>query len=324
MATEFGQLLPHFGQYANAKNILEGSRRAEELGFDSVWARDHLIFHPHGMEGTNNTFYDPFIVLAAVGGATSKIKLGTGSLIPHRHPLLLASMMNGLLNLVGDRCEWGFGLGNFQHEFDALGMGEWERKELVPEQLEIIRKLWSEPSVSFEGKFYKFEDCGLSPSPPSPQRIWYAGGTPASVRRALRYCEGWMPGRITLPTYKKRVEKMRASAEEQGRPRVLEGCIPITSIDQSREAALEPVNVQGLLANANKQRFWVKPESGTFSEPEDLEGSFMFGTPDDIVREAKKFMEVGIDQLVFDLRFRYDTWFDGIELLGKEVLPKLR
>ena len=133
-----------------------------------------------------------------------------------------------------------------------------------------------------------------------------------------------MPGRITLPTYKKRVEKMRASAEEQGRPRVLEGCIPITSVDQTREAALEPVNVEGLLANGNKQKFWVKPESGTFSEPEDLEGSFMFGTPDDIVREAKKFMEVGIDQLVFDLRFRYDTWFDGIELLGKEVLPKLR
>ena len=126
MATEFGLLLPHFGQYASAENILEGSKRAEELGFDSVWARDHLIFHPHGMEGTNNTFYDPFIVLAAVGGATSKIKLGTGSLIPHRHPLLLASMMNGLLNLVGDRCEWGFGLGNFQHEFDALGMGEWD------------------------------------------------------------------------------------------------------------------------------------------------------------------------------------------------------
>ena len=324
MATEFGLLLPHFGQHASAENIVEGSKRAEALGFDSVWARDHLIFHPHGMEGSDKTFYDPFIVLAAIGGATSTIKLGTGSLIPHRHPLLTAAMINGLVNLVGDRCECGFGLGNFQHEFDAIGMGEWSRKELVPEQLDIIRKLWSDPSVSVEGKFYNFEDCGLSPAPPSQQRFWYAGGTPASVRRALRYCEGWLPGRITLPTYKKRVEKLRAGAEEQGRPRVLEGCIPITSVDQSREAALEPVHVEGLLANANKNRFWVKPDSGTFSEPEDLEGCLMFGTPDDIVRETQKYMEAGIDHLIFDLRYRYDNWFEGIDLLGKEVLPKLR
>lgn len=324
MATEYGLLLPHFGQHTSTEKILDGARRAEELGFDSVWVRDHLLFYPHGMEGTDRTFLDPFVVLAAVGGATKKIKMGAGALIPHRHPLLLASMINSIVNLVGDRVEWGFGLGTFQQEFDAIGMGEWERKEVLAEQVSILRRLWSEPSLTFQGKFYKFQDCELTPRPPTPPRIWYAGGTPASVRRALRYCQGWLPGRITLKTYQKRVEKLRAGAEEQGKPRLLEGCIPITSIDIDRETALKKVNLEGLLANANKNRFWVKPESGTFSKGENLEGSLIFGSPEDVVGQVKNFLEVGIDHLIFDLRFRYDEWFYCMDLLGKEVLPQLR
>jgi alkanesulfonate monooxygenase SsuD/methylene tetrahydromethanopterin reductase-like flavin-dependent oxidoreductase (luciferase family) len=120
------------------------------------------------------------------------------------------------------------------------------------------------------------------------------------------------------------VEKLRAGAAAQGRPRLHEGCIPITSIDVDRETALRKVNVQGLLANASKQKFWVKPASGSFSKWEDLEGSFIVGSPDDVVNEVKKYLEVGIDHIVFDLRFRYDEWERSIDLLGKEVLPRVR
>ncbi len=324
MSTEYGLLLPHFGAQASAEKIIEGSKRAEALGFDSVWVRDHIVFHPHGMEGTDNTFIDPFVVLATVGGLTRKIKLGFGSLIPHRHPILLSLMINSLAYMAGDRLVLGLGLGNFQQEFDAIGIGEWPRDELVREQVAIVRKLWSEDHCSFEGKFYRFHHVGLKPKSPSPPVIWYAGSTPASVRRALEYCDGWLPGRITLATYRKRVEKLRSEAAARGRPRLLEGCIPITSIDEERAAAFRKVNVAGLLENANKQKFWVKPPSGQFTKAEDLEGSFIAGNPDDIVREVKKYLEVGIDHIVFDLRFRFDEWNRCIDLLGKEVLPRLR
>jgi alkanesulfonate monooxygenase SsuD/methylene tetrahydromethanopterin reductase-like flavin-dependent oxidoreductase (luciferase family) len=93
MATEFGLLMPHFGGQTAKDKIIEGAKKAEALGFDSVFVRDHLVFHPHGMEGTDNTFIDPFITLTAIGTVTSKIQLGFGSLIPHRHPLLLAMMI---------------------------------------------------------------------------------------------------------------------------------------------------------------------------------------------------------------------------------------
>ncbi len=324
MATEYGLLLPHFGGHATKEKIVEGAKKAEALGFDSVFVRDHLVFHPHGMEGKDNTFIDPFLSLAAIGAVTSKIKLGFGSLIPHRHPLLLALLINSLEYLAGDRLLLSIGLGNFQVEFDALGIGEWKRDELVEEQVAILRKAWNCDHFTHEGQYYKFAEVGFKPRPKKPLPIWYAGGTPASVRRALAFCDGWFPGRITLATYKRRVERLRSEAQANGKPRLTEGCIPITSIDVDRETALRKVNVQGLLDNANKQKFWVKPDSGSFTKWQDLEGSFIAGGPDDIVREVEKYLEVGIDHLVFDFRFRYDEWDYSIELLGKEVLPRLR
>jgi alkanesulfonate monooxygenase SsuD/methylene tetrahydromethanopterin reductase-like flavin-dependent oxidoreductase (luciferase family) len=324
MSTQYGLLLPHFGPYASKEKILEGAKKAEVLGFDSVFVRDHLVFHPHGMEGTDNTFIDPFVVLAAIGALTSKIQLGFGSLIPHRHPLLLALMINSLEYMAGERLLLSLGIGNFQVEFDALGMKDWPRDEVAAEQVEILRKSWSHDHFAFDGKYYKNAEIGFKPRVAKPIPIWYAGATPASVRRALAFCDGWFPGRITLKTYKKRVEKLRADAAAMGRPRLFEGCIPITSIDVDRETALRKVNVQGLLKNANEQKFWVKPESGSFNRWEDLEGSFMVGCPDDIVKEVEKYLEVGIDHIVFDLRFRFDEWDQCMNLIGKEVLPKLR
>src|SRR5438552_6921461 len=135
MATEYGLLLPHFGPETDRDRIIGGARRAEQMGFDSVWVRDHLVFHPHGMEGTDNTFIDPFVVLATLGAATTKVKLGFGSLIPHRHPILLALMLNSLGYMAGDRLLLSLGLGTFQQEFDAIGMGEWPRDEVVREQV---------------------------------------------------------------------------------------------------------------------------------------------------------------------------------------------
>jgi len=326
MPTEYGLLLPHFGAECDKDKVIEGSKKAEALGFDSVWVRDHLVFHPHGMEGTNNNFVDPFVALAAIGAVTSKIKLCFGSLIPHRHPLLLALMINSLEYMVGERLILSMGIGNFQVEFDALGMNDWPRDQVAKEQLEIVRKAWTEDHFTFDGQFYKNAELGLNPRVAKPLPFWYAGSTPASVRRALDFCDGWLPGRIPLKTYKKRVEKLRTDAPAMGRPRVLEGCIPITSIDEDLETALRKVNVQGLIENAcgPMGRFWVKPESGTFTKWEDLEGSFIVGTPDDVVREVEKYLEVGIDHIIFDLRFRFDDWDHCVDLLANEVLPRVR
>src|SRR5919202_6115778 len=113
---KFGLLLPHFGEYADRDRLLDGTKLAESLGFDSVWVRDHLVFEPHGeMEKPNREFYDALTTLTAIGAVTERIQLGTGSLIPFRHPLLTALMVGTMTQLLGpDRLILGFGAGTFQ------------------------------------------------------------------------------------------------------------------------------------------------------------------------------------------------------------------
>ncbi|MCH2623806.1 MAG: LLM class flavin-dependent oxidoreductase, partial [Acidimicrobiales bacterium] len=151
------------------------------------------------------------------------------------------------------------------------------------------------------------------------------GATPRSARLAAEYADGWMPGRTTLLTIDERVKTMRELTTENGRPMPTIGVIPPTSIAATHELAFDGLNVDGLLAWANKRgKWWVKPASGEFATAEDIEGSLIAGNPEEVVDQVKRFEEVGVEHLVFDLRLTYERWFASIELLGREVLPALR
>src|SRR4249920_2777749 len=118
MATrlKFGLLLPHFGAYASVENCLEGARKAEAYGFDSVWVRDHLVFAPHGIEGNDNTHVEGLLVLAAIASVTQRLVLGTSMVICHRHPIHLAQLFAGLSAISNGRLIMGMGIGGFSHE----------------------------------------------------------------------------------------------------------------------------------------------------------------------------------------------------------------
>jgi alkanesulfonate monooxygenase SsuD/methylene tetrahydromethanopterin reductase-like flavin-dependent oxidoreductase (luciferase family) len=117
---------------------------------------------------------------------------------------------------------------------------------------------------------------------------------------------------------------MRDMTEASGRPLPTVAVIPPTSIEETREEALKHVNIPGLLAWANKAKFAVRPPSGTFETVEDLSGQLIVGNPDEAVEELRKFEAIGTEHVVFDFRFKFDRFFEQIELLGTEVLPKMR
>jgi len=323
---KFGLLLPHFGEHASKDNLLRGSQRAEELGFDSVWVRDHLVFEPHGeMEAPNREFYDALTTLTAIGAVTEKIELGTGSLIPFRHPLITALMAGTMTQLVGNRLILGFGAGTFDHEFDAIEWGDRDRVELVRSNAEILKRVFTENNVSYSDDQFTFNDISIEPKPVGGRiPFWYCGATPRSARLAVEFCDGWMPGRISLATMAKRIDTIKEMSAEQNKKMPTIAVIPPTSIEATREEALKDVNIPGLLAWANKAKFTVKPPSGSFETVEDLEGQLIAGSPDEAVEEVKKFQALGVEHLVFDFRFKFDRWFEQIELLGTEVLPQLR
>ena len=323
---KFGLLLPHFCEHASVASCLEGAKRAEAYGFDSVWVRDHLVFEPHGIEGSDNTHIEGLLVLSAIAAVTKNISLGTSMAICHRHPVHLAQLFAGLSAISRGRVIMGMGLGGFPHEFAAAGYpsGLEERAELVRSNVQICRRLWAGERVSFKNDYFDFTDVALKPTPVKPIPIWYGGGTPAACRRAVEYCDGWMPARTTLATFTKLMAYIRDLCQNAEKPMISMAVMPFTSVGKDRETALSEVNIESLIAEANKFPTWVKPASGMFSKLDDIRGFILAGTPAEIARETRAFEEAGADHIVYDLRFRYADWLEQIDLLGNEVLPALR
>jgi alkanesulfonate monooxygenase SsuD/methylene tetrahydromethanopterin reductase-like flavin-dependent oxidoreductase (luciferase family) len=322
--TRFGLLVPHFGLEADQDLLIEGARLAEKRGFDSLWVRDHLVFHPHGMEGTDRTFIEPLVTLSYLAGVTEKIGLGAATIIPFRHPILMAYSVASMSWITRRKFDLGIGAGTFDHEFAVIGQADEDRVQMMKEQVLIARRLWAGETIEWNSERYKFSDVDLKPQPIHPVPVWWGGATPAAARLAVDFCEGWLPGRITFPTYAARVKKIREMATEQGKPMIMTGAVPVTSIDDSFAAATKRVNVPGLIKNANAQKFWLKPKSGEFTTIEELDGSILMGSPDDIVNGVKRYQELGCDLLIFDFRMRFPDYLQQIEILAKEVLPRVQ
>ena len=328
MATKlkFGLLLPHFGEHASIEKCIEGSKKAEEYGFDSVWVRDHLVFEPHGMEGEDNSHIEGLLVLASIASVCKKLTLGTGTVIAHRHPIHLAQAMAGLSTICGGKVIMGLGLGTFQHEFAAAGYPNTlkDRANLARINAELCRRLWKGEKVTYKDGYFDFADVELKPQPKNMIPIWYGGGTPASCRRAAEYCDGWMPGRIPMLTFIKMVGYLRDQYQAQERPMGTVGAIPIVSIDKDLDTALSKVNTPGLIKEGNNpsKKTWVN--FGKFKTYEDIRGLLLAGKPEDVVKDTKEYEKNGLNHIVYDLRFRYADWYQQIDYLGKEVLPAVR
>jgi probable F420-dependent oxidoreductase len=323
---KFGLLLPHFGEQASVEKCLEGARRAEAYGFDSVWARDHLVFRPHASDGSDNSHIECLLLLAAVAAATSKISLGTAMTICHRHPIHFAQSFAGLSAISSGRVILGLGLGGFPHEFAAAGRPSTlqERAKLAELNLEICRKLWAGETVSHRSEYFAFQNVALKPTPEKPIPIFIGGSTPAACRRAVALGDGWMPARINLPTFAKRIEYLRTLCRQAQKPMVRTAVMPFTTIGKNQEGALRGIDVKSLIDDAYNFSMWVKPPSGKFETLADIHGVILAGSPTDIVRETRAYEQAGADHIVYDLRLRFADWYEQIVWLGKEVLPALR
>lgn len=322
MATKmkFGVLLPHFGKDASPSRLIEGSRMCEELGFDSLWVRDHLLWHPHGMEKAGLKFVEPFITLAAVAAVTKKMILGTAVLIPVRWPLKLSQNLASLSYLAGGRVIAGIGLGFTPAELSAVGLNQEERVEIVRETVEICRKVWKENKASYKGKIFSFEDATIEPKPVEPIPFFYGGSTRASIRRVAEYCDGWLPGRVPLATFDDRLKYLRTLTDRK----ITLGNIPIVCIEKDRAKALAKVDIKELAGSSEGSPHWIKPPSGRFETIQDLEGLLIVGNPDDCAREIDKFRERDVEHLVLDLRLQYDHYEETLKMISEELLPRYR
>ncbi len=313
----FGVVLPHFGPHASGPALRLAAGLADAGGFDSLWVRDHLVFHPHRVEPQDPRFIDGFVTLSHAAAVTEHVELGTAAAIPLRHPLTLAQLVAGISHLSGRRVLLGLGAGHRKEEFAALGQPSTLREradEIIPQTIGLVRRAWQGPVSGGEGRF-GFDQVELEPKPPVPPAIWYCGTSPKARRIALEHCEGWAPGRITLQT----LARIGVFSRPPGFRLAV---IPLTVVAASREQALARTPLDVLYEYVNGHR-WIATPDGGACEAGHLDGLLLAGPPDDYRDTLARYARLGVTDVIFDLRLMFGEAASAIEAIA-EALPMLR
>ena len=189
-------------------NPASTARKAEELGFESIWYAEHPVMPVHttsrfaGSEDgvvpdTYSHFADPFIALAQASGVTSTIKLGTGiTLVPERNPLMLAKEVATLDHFSGGRFIFGIGAGWLKEESEILGGDSPHRWTQTRDAILAMKELWTKDEAEYHSKYYDFPAVRSFPKPAQkPHPPIFLGGADKNVfKRIVEWGDGWMPG----------------------------------------------------------------------------------------------------------------------------------
>lgn len=196
---DFGFFGINSGPLVTGAAVIDAARRAEALGYDSVWAGEHMVVPtprvpPSPMEPTDNIL-DPLVALAWAGSATTTLKLGTGVLlVPQRHPVQLAKEIASLDSLSGGRLLVGIGVAYLEPELRAMGVPMAKRGPRTVDYLAAMQALWTQDAPAHDGEFVSFSGVDAYPRPTDRTRgprIVMGGHSPAAYERTVRYADEW-------------------------------------------------------------------------------------------------------------------------------------
>jgi probable F420-dependent oxidoreductase len=306
-AVKFGVALPNgFPGGQPTTVFLEVAKAAEEWGYDSLWAGDHVVFHiPR---------FEVFTTLAAAVARTSRVTVGPAVLLlALRNPVHVAQTVATLDHLSGGRFVLGVGVGG-EHpsEFMASGVALRERGSRTNEALEVLKLLWTKPSVAFRGKHYRFDEISMKPQPlqkPHPP-IWIGGRSDAALRRTVAAGNGWAPGFVTPQRYeagwRKIVELCRRSGRDPGeitRAVYIFACMD-TGASPARDEAAAYLSKNYNMPFGPLERYTV------------------MGGPRDCVAAVRRYLSAGVEHLI--VRFASFDPLGQLKLWTNDVLPALR
>lgn len=207
---------------------------AEELGYESVWAGEHVLVPspqvPPSPLAPQHPILDPLVGLTFVAAVTRRVKLGTGIIIlPQRNPTVLAKQVASLDVLSGGRFLLGLGVGYLEPEFRAVGVPLEDRGRRSTEYLEAMRQLWSADAPAYEGRYVSFSGIDAYPRPidRSGPPIVIGGHSAAAHRRAVAMGNGWYGWGLSLEQTEAAMTSLRRAGEAVSRPAAL-GTLEIT------------------------------------------------------------------------------------------------
>ena len=240
----YGVVFPQIEFGNDPQAIKDYAQAAEALGYDYLLVYDHVLgAHPNrepkltGPYTHDHPFHEPLVFFGFLAGVT-RLQLATGILIlPQRQTVLVAKQTAEIDVLSGGRLRLGIGLGWNYVEYDALGEKFQTRGRRVEEQIEILRKLWTQPLVTHRTAHHVIDNAGINPLPVQrPIPIWFGGAAESALQRAARLGDGWMPaGRAPDDTAKTYIEQLHKFLEEAGRDPENFGIDPWVSIQRLKK-----------------------------------------------------------------------------------------
>ncbi|HLE67993.1 MAG TPA: TIGR03619 family F420-dependent LLM class oxidoreductase [Burkholderiales bacterium] len=310
--TAFGVAMRNFTRYPempSAQGLIEYGVRAEKLGYESIWAWDHILL---GVE-PNFPIIEALSILTAIASRTEKIKLGIGILVmPMRNPVILAKELGSLDLISNGRLVVGAAVGWYKREFMAMGVDFHERGKIMERSLDIVKRLWTEPRVTVDFPPYLIKDAVMYPKPvqkPHPP-ILIGGYVEAVLRRAATKGDGWLTYYYTAGSFASNWAKIRGFAQEAGR-----NPDELISTNQLPIAVGPRAKVEGPM------REWLQTDWDYASWSESTAESAIMGTVDECVEQLKKHVATGIDRIIF-VPYRYEG--EQLEVIAKEIIPRLR
>jgi coenzyme F420-dependent glucose-6-phosphate dehydrogenase len=313
------------------RQLLDFTRTAERLGFDSVWTSDHFQPWRH----TDGHAPSAIAWLGAAAASTSRVVLGTSVLTPtlRYNPAVVAQAFATLGCLAPGRIVLGVGTGESLNEIvvGASWPDQKERFHRLKESVQLIERLFHEERVSFEGEFYRTHDATLYDRPAEAVPIWIAASGPAAARLAGRVADGFIATSGKSPEL---YTEQLLPALQEGLEKGERGDRPITrmiemkvSFDTDRARAMQDTRIWAALALPSEQKVGV-------TDPREMERLaksvedvahrrwLVSDDPDEHVEQIRPYLEWGFDHLVF--HFPGDDQERAMALYAEHVLPRLR
>ena len=297
----FSVAIPQFA--VDPREVRRFLVRAEELGFDGAWTQEQII--------GSQPVISPLELLAFAAACTERIRLGCAVFVtPLRNPVHLAKSITSLDQLSGGRIDVGVGTGGKHRPFAAFDSGPEHLVTRFTEGLDLMKRLWTEPTVTFDGRFWQLKDAPMEPKPvqrPHPP-VWFGANHPDAVRRAVRLGDGFIgAGSSTTAKFTELVPIARAAMAELGRPDFKIAKRVYLAVDDNADRARTRV---GEALGALYAGFPLG----------DIASVAVHGTPDDVARGLREVQAAGAEMILLNPLF---DEHEQLERLSKEVLPQL-
>ena len=243
---QLGAIFPQTELGSDPVAVRDFAQAAEGLGYQHLLVFDHVLGADASQRvqwqrpySHKDTFHEPFVLFGYLAAITERIQMTTGILIlPQRQTALVAKQAAEVDVLTGGRLRLGVGIGWNDVEYEALGEDFSNRGARCAEQIRLLRMLWTQEVVNFQGRYHQVTHAGINPLPVQrPIPIWFGGGAPQVVRRLARLGDGWFPQFQPDGAGQEKIAQMRESVRAAGRDPKDMGIEGRISIAQGNPAA---------------------------------------------------------------------------------------